>query len=696
LLPCAIVLQLIRINVWDGHQLRELWNAQAIDFVPIPALRGDILDDQGRVLATNTVSYNLAVDPRAPKMDHAKLNRICDSLGTYTRLSSYHYRRKIARAPKDSRYIVMAKGLNTRAWEALHSLNYRGIILSEQHKRRYNYDSLAAPVLGYVNYNMDGVNGLERSYNDVLRGEDGLQQVQLDNRRHIRAVLGTPRKKPVNGYNLHTTLDVHIQAVVEEELKNGVKRTRASYGEAIVLDPRTGAVKAMANYPSFDPNAPGQTPDEVRRNMSVTDMIEPGSTFKLVTAIAALEQGVVTLHDTIRTPADGKKLIYGQWMRDHEPLGTMSFPQVIEKSSNIGTAEIAMRLKPEVFYQYARNLGFGSPTQIDLPYEEGGRLRKPFTWSKITLPWMAVGYGVQITPIQLAQAYAAFANNGVLMRPHLVDYITGDDGDVIKRFRPVRVRKIADRSTIKKLLPVFEGVVSDSGTAALAQVQGLEIAGKTGTAQIYKDGKYHFKYHASFVGFFPADDPKYVCLVIMDEPRTTIYGGLAAGPIFHDIAKRVARMDPDLTIHPDNENLNQSLAVAPNVGGMQADAAQKLLSKLNIAYQVRGNGKVIDKQKPEAGTELKPGQRIELFTEKIDPVEKGQKYVTVPDLHGMSMRQAMWYASERGLNIKMIGSGTIYTQFPLGGQRMQTGSTVTVRGKAHSMKDITNSGGTSR
>ncbi len=695
LLPCAIILQLVRINLWDGHQLRELWSAQAIDFVPIPAQRGDILDDQGRVLATNTISYNLAVDPGAPKMDRNKLNRICDSLAAYTGLSYHQCRRKIADAPRGSRYIVMAKGLNTRAWQSLHSLNYRGIILSQQYKRRYNYDSLAAPVLGYVNYNMDGVNGLEKYYNDMLRGENGLQQVQLDNHRHIRAVLGTPRKNPVNGYNLHTTLDVHIQAVVQEELENGVERTHASYGEAIVLDPKTGAVKAMANYPSFNPNAPGQTPDEVRRNMSVTDMIEPGSTFKLVMAIAAMQQGVVTLKDTIRTPPDGKKLIYGQWMKDHEPLGTMTFPQIVQKSSDIGSAEIAMRLKPQVFYQYARNLGFGSPTQIDLPYEESGRLRKPYTWSKISLPWMAIGYGVQVTPIQLAQAYAALANGGVVMRPHLVDYITDDEGDVVKRFKAIKVRRVASASTIKKLIPVFEGVVSDSGTAALAKVQGLEIAGKTGTAQIYQDGKYHYEYHATFVGFFPANDPKYVCLIIMDKPRTTIYGGLAAAPVFHNIAKRVARMDPDMMVQPNDDQYNY-LAVAPDLSGMRISGAKEVLGKLGIGYNIKGDGKVIDGQKPDAGTQLKPGQRIELATEKIEPVGQNQKYVTVPDLHGMSMRQAMWYANERGLNLKMIGSGTIYTQFPLGGQRMQVGATVTVRGKAQSIEDLTKSGGTGR
>ncbi len=685
----------MRVDLWHGHQLRELWSAQAVDLVPIPALRGNILDDQGRILATNTVSYNVAVDPGAPRMSRTKLNRVCDTLAAYTPYGSYRYRQKIAHAPKGSRYIVLAKDINTRAWEALRALDYRGIILSERHRRRYNYDSLAAPVLGYVNHKMEGVNGLEKYYNDLLQGENGVQQVQFDSRHHIRAVLGAPRKKPVNGYNLHTTLDVHIQAIVQEELKNGINQTHASYGEAIVLDPRTGAVRAMACYPSFDPNSPGQTEDEVRRNRSITDMIEPGSTFKLVMAIAALQQGVVTLHDTIKTPADGKLLIYGQWMRDHKPLGTLSFPEVIQESSNIGSAEIAMRLKPDVYYQYARNLGFGAPTHIDLPHEETGMLPKPFTWSKVTLPWMAVGYGVQVTPIQLAQAYAAFANDGIMMRPHLVDYITDDEGNIVKRFKPVKVRRVASRATIRKLIPVFEGVVSDSGTAALAHINGLKIAGKTGTAQIYIDGRYRREYHATFVGFFPANNPKYVCLVIMDKPQTTIFGGLAAGPVFHNIAKRIARMDPGIMIRPKETNQDDFYAVAPRLKGMSTGEARKLLDQLNIPCDIKGDGNIVVAQKPEEGTGLRAGRQILLITREIESVNKTQQYVTVPDLHGMSMRQAMWLVSDRGLNLKMIGSGTIYTQFPLGGQRMQPGKTVIVRGEAKDMELLTKAGGNS-
>src|SRR5699024_1118866 len=212
-------------------------------------------------------------------------------------------------------------------------------------------------------------------------------------------------------------------------LKMGVKEAKANWGTAVVLNPQTGAVLAMANYPTFNSNKPASGPNKNRRNHTISSEIEPGSTFKLVTAIAALEQNKVKLSSKIETPDDGKLLIHGQWMRDHDPLGTLMFPEVIQKSSNVGVSKIAMRLSKDTFYQYARNMGFGTPTGIDLPEEQDGRLRKPYEWSAVSLPWLSVGYEVQATPIQIAQAYAAFANDGMMMQPYVVEKIVNGSGD---------------------------------------------------------------------------------------------------------------------------------------------------------------------------------------------------------------------------------------------------------------------------
>lgn len=690
ILPCAVIFQMSRINIWEGKNLRDLWSAQALDFVPIPAQRGKIIDDKGKILVTNTVDYNLAVDPLAPKMNRTKIDSICLTLARYTPHTPSYYLRKIHKAPHGSRYIVLARGLNTETYDALHDLNYRGIILDEQYKRRYNYDSLAANVLGFVNHNLNGMTGLEGYYNDQLKGEDGLQEVQRDRDNHIQAIVGAPRKKPIDGNTLQTTIDLQIQAIVEEELRNGIEKSRADYGTAIVMDPRTGAIKAMADYPTFDPNDPGKNVDENRRNYAISDMIEPGSTFKIVTAIAAIEQGVVHLTDTLKTPKSGKKLIHGQWMRDHEPLGNMVFPRVIQESSNIATADIAMRLKPDVFYQYARNLGFGSPTNIDLPDEEPGLLRKPYEWSLVTQPWMAVGYEVQITPIQLVQAYGAFANGGIMMRPYVVQRIFNADGEVVKVNKPVEVRRVAKPSTIRKLLPVFEGVVSDSGTAKLAQVKGMQIAGKTGTAQKNFHGVYHFSYRASFVGFFPANDPQYVCAVILDEPRSSIYGGQVSAPIFHNIAVRLIGLDPNLQKIIDKKAQPPHYAYVPDLKGMTRDQAKIILTRQGFTVDTQGEGKLVTDQRPAPGVKAEPGNEIKLVCDTLNR-KPDSSYGTVPDVKGLSMRQAAHLITEAGYHIKFIGSGTVFAQYPKPKARLKLGFPITVRGKALPMHDLLDS-----
>ncbi len=690
ILPCAILFQIARIDIWYGKNLRNLWSAQALDFIPIPAQRGDIVDDNGQLLVTNSVEYNLAVDPLAPNMDHLKINKICHTLAKFTPHTDGYYLSKIRQSPRGSRYVVLDKGISSSAFEALHDLNYRGLILNEQYKRRYNYDSLAAEVLGYVNHNMDGMTGLEKYYNSELKGEDGIQQVQRDKNGHIMAIVGAPRKKPINGYTLQTTLDLHLQAIVEEELKRGVEHTRADHGTAIVMDPQTGAIKAMANYPTYDPNHPGLSGDENRRNYAISDMIEPGSTFKIVMATTALDQGLVNFKEKFVTPKDGKQLIHGQWMRDHEPLGTMTFPEVIQRSSNIATADIAMKIPPDVFYQYARNYGFGSPTNIDLPNEEPGLLHKPYEWTEVSEPWMAVGYEVQVTPIQLAAAYSALANGGDLMRPYVVKRILDDQGNTIKLVKPVAVRQVAKKETFKKLIPVFEGVVSDTGTAYLAQIKGLKIAGKTGTAQTYIDGRYRMEYRASFVGFFPAEHPMYLCLVIMDHPRSNIYGGQTSAPVFKDIAERIIDIDGNLQNYIDKKQNSPNLAVIPNVNGLTKDQAQTLLAKQGFDYQFAGEGNLVTTQTPEAGNQVTPGKTVTMtlgMAEKLSNIKKGQ-LPTVPDVKGMSMRQAVHTLMLAGYKVEMIGSGTVFTQFPKAKASMQTGNKVIIRGKSKTLGEI--------
>ncbi len=691
LLPVAILIQILRINVIEGDGLRELWTSQAIDFISIPAQRGNIYDANGSLLATNSVTFKVAVDPLAPGTTAEQLSNVTAVLSSHTGQSVSHYRNRIQSSPR-SRYIVLERSVSVHAYEDLKELGVRGVILEEEYRRNYNFGSLSAQVLGFVNHNIDGMSGLEARYNTVLKGNDGLQQVRKDRQNRIFSYVGAPRKLPRQGYSLHTTIDAFIQAITEEELEAGIKRHRAKYGTAIVLDPKTGAIKAMANYPTYDPNNPATIDSENRRNFAVADIIEPGSTFKLVTAIAAVEQGVIDFDEIFETPENGRKMIHGQMMRDHDPLGNLDFTGVFAKSSNIATSEIAMRMEPNAFYQYARNMGFGTPTNIDLPNELGGRLQRPFEWSRVTLPWMSIGYEVQVTPIQIAQAYAAFANGGMMMRPYVVDRITDELGNIVEKTKPNPVRQIAKKETIERLLPVFEEVVSDSGTAGWASVDGLRIAGKTGTAQKFIDGRYQTSYRASFAGFFPVDNPRYVMLVILDEPRSSIYGGFTAGSIFKEMAIRIVGLDNDIqrSLLPDAAAIaSGDIRIAPFVEGLKKEDARLILHQNNIPVTTTGRGNFVLEQAPAAGENLNGNTPLKLKLGEVMPDSIPDGFARIPNLRGMNMRQATNLLLKKGLYIETIGSGTIYTQFPRDGDLMRQGRIVTVRGRAQSMQQAT-------
>lgn len=682
LLPAGIMLQILRINIVEGDGYRELWNSQAIDFLPIPAQRGNIYDTNGSLLATNLTIYKVALDPQLLTNRNEQITGIAQILSRHTGRSVQYYRNRINSAPNRSRYIVLERNVPVQVYEDLNELNIRGVILEEEFRRNYNFGSLAAHVLGFMNHNMDGMAGLEQRYNQLLKGQDGLQQVRKDRLNNIFAYVGAPRKLPRQGYSLHTTIDAQIQAIAEEELENGIKKHLAKHGTIIVLEPKTGAVRAMANYPTYNPNSPATIANENRRNFAVADVIEPGSTFKITTAIAAVDQNLVQFNEVFETPESGQLLIHGQMMRDHNPLGDLTFPQVIARSSNIATSEIAQRIKPDKFYQYARNMGFGTPTQIDLPGEMSGRLQRPYEWSRVTLPWMSIGYEVQVTPIQLAQAYAAFANNGVMMKPYVVESIKDEFGNTIEQTKPKTVRKIANDKTIKKLTPVFESVVSDSGTAGWATVDGLRIAGKTGTAQKYIDGRYRALYRASFVGFFPVEDPKYAILVILDEPRTSIFGGFTAGSIFKEVANRVSGLRNAVPNKlPSGNFADRNIIITPKLNGYDSQTAQALLRKSRIPFTVSGRGEFVVDQYPAPGIEINRNTPVELKLADLvtDSIPDG--YARIPDLRNLSMRQASYLLLHQGLNIESIGSGTVYTQFPGAGELMQKGRTVTVRGK---------------
>jgi len=345
---------------------------------------------------------------------------------------------------------------------------------------------------------------------------------------------------PEDGYDLVLTIDSVVQQVAEEALEWGVKKYHAKGGSVVVMDPETGAIQAMANAPSFDPNAPAGSPAENRRNRAVTDLFEPGSIFKIVAASALLEEGRITPDEPIFCENGAYPTVAHHILHDHQPHGTMPFHDVIKYSSNIGTAKAAQRLSPDELYRYIRAFGFGRKTGIDVPGEINGLLNPPAKWSKLSPYIIPIGQEVATTPIQLAVMTAVVASGGLRVRPHVMDRIQTSDGRVARTSgieNPIRVISPKTAGTMQTILRS----VVESGTGQLANVQGLTVAGKTGTAQkLEPTGRYsHSRFVASFVGFGPVPDSRFVIVVSIDEPRPLYFGGVVAAPIFKRIVEQL-------------------------------------------------------------------------------------------------------------------------------------------------------------
>ena len=620
IVPVVIAAQMGWIVITDKGELRDRAKAQARSKVQIPAMRGSILDSSGRALATNTARYDLALDPTV-KGFRAVADRFYEGLSTLTDRSASHYR-SVVDERHSPQYVRLADGLTERQYEKVKSWEVPGVILTPRFARRYMHGTTAAHVLGHVGGDGHGLSGLELKYDDALAGTPGTRVVKRDRSGRIKAFVGGQVRKPEHGRDLMLTIDLVRQAALEDELRRGVRESRAAWGTAVAMDPETGAVLAMANVPTYNPNRPGTASDAARRNRAITDRFEPGSTFKLVGATAAVDQGQVGMSDSVDT-GNGWAVFHGHTMKDVSAYGTISFAQVLSKSSNVGMAKtIRQHLEPGTFYQYARNMGFSTPTWIDLPGEQEGVLKTPNEWSQTTLTSMSIGYEVSITPLQLVTAYSALANGGELMKPYVVAERRGVTGTTLWRNEPETIRRVMKKETAETLRPAFEQAV-ETGTATEAQIEGLRVAGKTGTALQVADGHYTKKQaRASFVGFFPADDPEVTLLVIVGNPKTSIYGGAVAAPIFRRVARRWAGTFPA----------------------------------------------VVDRMTEERAARTARAD-VPLDSLRRRPVLPADSVATMPDLTGTTTRHALYWLREHGIDARLYGQGVVTKQKPQPGAR---------------------------
>lgn len=665
IIPLAIVGQVLRIHFADGAQLREEGVRQYATLLEIPAMRGAIRDRAGRALAVNTARYDVALDPTVDGFAE-KAETLYQGLARFTGLPASTFRERV-RNRSSRQYVMLARNIGEGQKEELETWEIPGIILDTRYARRYNYGATAAHVLGHIGNDGHGLAGLEMQYDKYLRGEPGRRSVKRDRLGQIKAFVDGQLISPKHGESLVLTIDLIRQTILEEELHRGVEESGAKWGTAIAMDPRTGAVLAMANVPTYDPNVPGATDADPRRNRAITDRIEPGSTFKLVTAIAALEEGAVGLGDTLDT-GQGWAVFGGRTMKDTHAHGRISFADVIAVSSNIGTAKTAQRLDPGVFYQYARNLGFGQPTWIDLPGEVSGVLKKPSSWSGTTLTSMSIGYEVDATPLQILTAYCALANGGLLVQPYVVQERVDVTGRTIWRADQDSIRRAFDRDTAEQLLPAFERAVLE-GTATNAHIEGLRIAGKTGTARKVSGGSYAAgAYRATFVGFFPAEAPEVALIVILDEPKTSgYYGGTVAAPVFQRVARRWIGTFPKIAeqMSPDQEFPEAPERPMPDVTGRPAAVAARALLAA---------GHEVPLPPPDEAPRLVAGQRpaagepVELETRaRLDVAPEAEPTDLMPDLTGLSARQAVYWMNALGVEVRLEGRGQVASQSPAPG-----------------------------
>jgi cell division protein FtsI (penicillin-binding protein 3) len=592
--------------------------------VEIDPHRGPIVDRNGQPLALSVDVPSLFVRPR----EFAGQEQRTAALAAAAGVPLEDVRRKVG---AESPFVWLKRQASPREAEAVRALALRGVYKITESRRFYPHGSLAAHVLGFVGVDSQGLEGLERQLDAAIRGQARFADVDRD--AHGRELLtGGVQAKAARGSSVELTIDAAIQDAAERELAAGVASAKAAAGAAVVLDPATGQILALANYPTFSPNKPGGAKDkrwrQRIRNRAITDPYEPGSTFKAMLAAAAIETGVIRPQDMIF--CENGRFPFGRWtINDSHPHGWLSFAEVVQYSSNIGTSKVAEKVGRDRYAGFLRDFGFGRRTGMELPGESPGIVRPVDRWARIDLATHSFGQGIAVTPVQMAAAFGAIANGGVLMRPYVVSRVVGPGGRELQRRDPVEVRRVVSGKTALTVTTLLRRVVEEKGgTGTRAKLDDFPVAGKTGTAQKVDPttGGYSSKRIASFAGFVPADAPRAVIVVVIDEPRTNSYGGVVAAPVFREIAAAVlARLGVVPRAMPDDTPTLQA-AAAP--ARRTAPRAKDAIARA-------------ERHVPAADGE--PG---------------------MPSFLGLSLREALARAQEGGWAVEVTGTGYVQAQAP--------------------------------
>ncbi len=648
--------RLVYLQTAEHDWLSRRARAQQTGSEAVSPVRGLIVDRQGRELARSVDcdSY-FAVPTEIENIDDAAKHLAVALKMDATALAS---RLKDAKNAHRG-FIWLARKLEVEQSKAVSDLKLKGVYAQQEPKRRYPNGDSAAHVLGYVGLDDKGLGGVEQFYNASLTGETGKLTFEGDARRHAYESVGvTPRP----GQSLVLTIDQTIQYMAEQSLAAQVERTHAKSGTAIVLDPHTGEILALANAPAFDPNDAGQASAESRRNDALQNIYEPGSTFKAVAYSGVLEEGLGQPDDRVDCQM-GSITVAGRVIHDHSPYGTLTLTEALAKSSNVAAIKMGLRLGDARMYDYIRRFGFGARTGVELPGETSGLVRPVERWQASSIGSIAMGQEIGVTPLQVAGAYGALANEGVRVAPHIVREVRDENGAVVQATQ-AESHRVVSAETARKIREMLKSVTTD-GTAKAAQLEGYSAAGKTGTAQKIdpKTRKYSAtKYVASFVGFAPVENPSVVIIVVVDEPVGGHHGGDIAAPVFAEIANQVL---PYLNVAPD-----QDLKTP-------APATERLLAQ---AARVAAEAKAARESAPDESDGVRAPEVARRASDggEIIYATAGGRALMMPDLRGRSVRDAARICAQLGLELEAHGEGLAVRQSPSIGASVEAGQVVRI------------------
>jgi len=516
--------------ILNHERFSERAKSQHVKVEDIQVRRGMIFDRQGRELALNIDLESLFCDPETLSLNDDNLIRLSS-------LISKEPRAVLSKIPQEGRFAWLGRKLEPDISDEVRRLNIKGLGFVTEAKRFYPKGKLASHILGFVGIDNQALEGVELKYDKYMNTVGGKVSFGRD---ASGRTLSSGVDREVKGNNIVLTIDEGLQYLVEKELNKAMMTWRASAASVIMMDPFSGEILALANRPTYDPNRPGMSQVADRRNRAITDCYEPGSTFKIIIGTAALEEKIAqpnTLFDVHK----GFIEVGGKTIRDVHKYEKLTFKEIIQKSSNVGSITIGMKLGKERIYKYAKRLGFGEVTGIDLPGEVSGWISPPERWSGTSIGAITIGQEVAVTPLQILRAYAAIANGGYLVSPHLVSKVISPEGQVFSLSRDDSMRQVISQKTAETFKAILKSVVEEGGTGRRALVDGNDVAGKTGTAQVINPVTKRYskeKFVSSFVGFVPVDNPRLAMIVVIYEPKGEIYGGVVAAPVFREIANQ--------------------------------------------------------------------------------------------------------------------------------------------------------------